>query len=157
MEKQKKDVGMIILIIIFILVFYCYFQLRILKRDYINFFGYTFFRVVSGSMEDTIKINDIVIVKLTDKIKEKDIITYKYNQNFITHRVIKIDGSVITKGDANNTIDAPVNWDNILGKVICIVPLNITIKVFTSPEVVISLIIAGILIFALFHKKKIIK
>ena len=72
---KKIDFITIILLIIFIIVAYCYAQLKVFNYDYINFCGYTIFQVITGSMEDTIKIKDIVIVKLTDEVEENDIIT----------------------------------------------------------------------------------
>ena len=55
--------------IILILLIYNYVQTKILKKDYCNFFCYTAFKVVSGSMADTINVGDIVIVKI-EKDKE---------------------------------------------------------------------------------------
>ncbi len=147
---------MIILIIVFVMVAYCYVQLAVQKKEYVNVFGYTFFRVVTGSMADTIRINDVVIVKITKDIKEDDIITYKIGKNFITHRVITIsdEKSLITQGDANNTPDEPIGLEDVLGKVIFILPVEISIKVFTSPEVVGAIVFSAVGIWILFHKKK---
>lgn len=156
MKKKKKiDFLMIFLIIVFIIVSYCYMQLSVQKKEYVNFFGYTFFRVISGSMSNTILVNDFVIVKITKDINENDIITYKNENNFITHRVISInEKNIITQGDANNTPDEPINKDCILGKVILIVPVEISIKVFTSPEVIGAILVSLFGIWILFHKKK---
>lgn len=154
-KKEKIDFVMIFLIMMFIIVSYCYVQLTILHKEYINFFGFTFFRVVSGSMENTIQINDIVIVKLTNEIAEQDIITYQSNNNFITHRVISINtNEVITQGDANNTPDEPVSKNDILGKVVFVIPVMILIKVFTSPEVVGAIVVSILMLWMVFHKKK---
>ena len=156
MKKKKIDYLMIILILVFIIVAYAYVQLAVQKREYINFFGYTFFRVVTGSMADTIRINDIVIVKITKDIKENDIITYKSGENFITHRVLTIDQkSIITQGDANNTPDEPIKLESVLGKVVFIIPIEVSIKVFTSPEVVGAILVSIFGIWILFRKKKV--
>ena len=114
---QKIDFFMIILIIILVIVLYCYAQLKVLKKDYINFCGYTVFRVITGSMSDTIKPQDIVIVKITNDVNVNDIITYKNNNDFITHRVIKKDEKqLITKGDANTSQDIPITQNDVVGK-----------------------------------------
>ena len=53
--------------------------------------------------------------------KKRDIITYKSDNAFITHRIIKMDGdSIIAKGDNNNTQDKPITKDAVLGKVVFI-------------------------------------
>jgi len=158
-EKKKIDYFMIVLIVIFLIVSYCYFQLAVQKKDYINLFGFTFFRVITGSMEDTISVNDIVIVKITQEdIGVKDIISYKSKNNIITHRVVTINSqTIITQGDANNTPDSPINREEIIGRVIFIIPVTVTIKVFTSPEVVGSILLAILIVWVVFHKKKVKK
>ena len=57
-----------------------------------DFFGYKTFSIVSGSMEPTLSINDIVIIKKCDinSIQKDDIITFKIENEIITHRVINI-------------------------------------------------------------------
>ena len=109
-----------ILLLFYSIVIYIFIMDKITNSDYIKIFNYTYFIIVSGSMENEIKVNDLVLVKLTDKVKEKDIITYKKeNGKVITHRVIKIDkDQLITKGDANLKEDNPINRNQIIGKVI---------------------------------------
>ena len=102
-------------------------------------------------MENTINIGDVVIVNLTKDVNENDIIVYKDDNNFITHRLIKKQADkLITRGDANNSEDKPINEDQILGKVIYIVPkMGIFRKIFISKEilglVIAILILLGIL------------
>lgn len=156
-EKLKKiDFVSIILIIIFLIVFYCFAQLKILKRDYINFCGYTVFQVITGSMENTIKIKDIIIVEITKDVKENDIITFKSGENFVTHRVVSKDRDIlITKGDANNSQDDPINLNDVVGKVVFIVSdVSIWISVLKTPEVIIALVVSIIVIWLLFFRNK---
>ena len=81
--------------------------------------GYYFFTVLTGSMEDTLHVGDNIIVKKSNEYKVGDIITYKLEKSYITHRITKIDGDMITtKGDANNTEDIPFSKDKILGKLV---------------------------------------
>ena len=144
----------ILLIIITLLILvgiYYIIQIKILKNDFANLCGYTFFAVATGSMENTINIGDVVIVNLTKDVNENDIIVYKDDNNFITHRLIKKQADkLITRGDANNSEDKPINEDQILGKVIYIVPkMGIFRKIFISKEilglVIAILILLGIL------------
>ena len=72
----------------------------------------------------------------------------KEENSFITHRVIKIDGQdLITRGDANNSEDKPIKSDQILGKVIYVIPkIGIWRKVLASPEILGMIIIFIILL-----------
>ena len=118
-------------------------MLNILKNDYVNCFGYTFFEVASGSMGDAISINDMVFVKIDSDYEVGDIITYYSDGDFVTHRVVSIDNDkVITRGDANKSNDNPINDSVILGKVVFILDdIGVWKKVFMTPKVFISLII----------------
>ena len=44
--------------------FYTLVSVKIFGKDYVSFFGYTYFAVASGSMSPTIETNDIIIVKI---------------------------------------------------------------------------------------------
>ena len=96
----------IILIIIAIFSVYGFTQINIFHKEYVNIFGYTLFKTETASMEKTILIGDIVIVKIGKDFNENDIITYKDQNVFVTHRVIKKEeNTIITKGDNNNIVD----------------------------------------------------
>ncbi len=138
----------IILISIMIIIVIIYaIQTKVLKKNGATIFGYTAFEVATGSMAGTIEIGDVVIVKSTRDIKANDIIVYKENNNFITHRALEInEDKIITKGDANNTTDQPIDKEQVFGKVIKIIP-NVAIwkKVLTTPSVLISVVITIVL------------
>ena len=156
MKKTKKinmlgcilNILIMVVVVITIIGLYYMAQVKILNKDYANIFGYTFFEVATGSMANTINIGDIVVVKVNETFKENDIIVYKEENSFITHRVIKIDGQdLITRGDANNSEDKPIKSDQILGKVIYVVPkIGIWRKVLASPEILGMIIIFIILL-----------
>ncbi len=91
--------------------------------------------IVSPSMVPTINVLDAVIsIKPNiQKLASGDIITFgsddsRYNELTVTHRVLKAMGvgdkrSFITKGDNNTTPDSiPVKANNVLGKVVFVVP-----------------------------------
>ena len=124
-DKILNVVFYILMFIVLLAVFfavYNFVSLRILKKNYTNFFGYTFFEVASGSMTGTIDIGDVIIVKINDDFKEDDIITYRVSDDFITHRVLKKeDNYVVTKGDSNNNVDNPVKYDMVVGRVVKII------------------------------------
>ena len=107
-------------------------------------------------MADTIQIKDIVIVKLTQDVEVNDIITYKSGEDFVTHRVIKIeDNKITTKGDANNSEDNPITKDEVVGKVVFIISnVAVWMNVFRTPEVLLAIIFTIIMIKILFFRKK---
>lgn len=151
----NKIIGIIfnlLIAIVFVLIIigiYYLVQIRILKNNYGNIFGYTFFEVATGSMADTIEIGDVVVVEITKEIQEDDIIVYQDGDNFITHRLLEIkdNGELITKGDANNTEDDPISNEQVLGKVIKIIPnLGIIKNALLSPKVLILITILIILL-----------
>ena len=150
MSKQDKEksisivIGHILNILLFIVsiliiigVYYIV-QIKVFQNDYSNLFGYTFFEVATGSMSSTIEIGDIVVVKITKEVNKNDIIVYKDGDNFITHRLVEKDGDkLVAKGDANNSEDKPIVEEQILGRVICILPkIGIWRKILLSPEVI---------------------
>lgn len=85
--------------------------------------GYQVYTVISGSMEPTYCVGDLIYVKEVDvnTIKVDDPITFVLNEKLVvaTHRVIRIDAEnqyFYTKGDANETEDAtPVHFNNVIG------------------------------------------
>ncbi len=78
--------------------------------------------ITSGSMWPTLKTGDMVFIKgIHDKSEFEvgDIVVYKNPEGFTIHRVEeKLENSVITKGDANNTEDKPVKYEDIIGKTV---------------------------------------
>ena len=70
-------------------------------------------------MEPEVFIDDLIIIKESEKYEENDIVTYKSNKSLITHRIVRIEGdNIYTKGDRNNTEDEPIFKEQIKGKVI---------------------------------------
>ena len=104
-----------------------------MKNDYVNLFGFSFFTVRSGSMTGTIEVNDVIIVDVNKNVHENDIITYyDEHDDIVTHRYIKTEGGkLITQGDANNTQDAPIDRDDVIGKVIFVFSPNLAVKLFS--------------------------
>ena len=142
------DVLIIIFGFILLVFIYKNIQTKILGNDYSSLFGYSAFEVVTGSMEgeleDSISVGDWIIVKYTNNIQLKDIITYEKDGSFITHRVIEeYNGTYITKGDANSGKDDPVSREQIVGKVVKILPnFGIIKKTIFNPVVLLSLIVS---------------
>lgn len=163
MKKIAECITNILLIIVIIAIFfalYGFIQLKVLNKTYINYFGYTFFEVVSGSMSPTINTHDLIIVKLDNEVKEDDIVTFYKDKSFITHRITEYidDENILTKGDANNTTDKSITKDEILGKVVYIIPKFGIIRVMLSDIKVIASVSMTIILFSVaFSIKKVNK
>ncbi|MBQ7625125.1 MAG: signal peptidase I [Clostridia bacterium] len=93
--------------------------------------GFSIFRVLSGSMEPTIPVNSMIMVKKVDPeaVKVGDVITFystdpSLNGAINTHRVIEIteesgELAFVTQGDANVVKDDYLTLSrNLIGKVI---------------------------------------
>lgn len=79
--------------------------------------------VASGSMEPTLKVNELIFVRSQKEYEIGDIITF-YDETLggtTTHRIVNIEknGEITTKGDYNNTEDYnKITNEKIIGKVI---------------------------------------
>jgi len=147
--------GLVTVILVLILSFnlYNFISINILGKKLPTINGYAVLEVISGSMEPNISIGDMVIIDTKIKnYKEKDIVTFlDTNGKFVTHRILEINkDSIITKGDANNTIDDPIDEEDILGRYVSkITGIGALIKSFRSPFTMIMILVIGILLCVL--------
>lgn len=78
--------------------------------------------ITSGSMWPALKKGDLVFIKgVNDKsdIEVGDIIVYQNPMGFTIHRVIRMgETTVVTKGDANNVADTPVEYSEVVGRTV---------------------------------------
>ncbi len=165
-SKKKQILEKLINIFLNILIFifgvfllisiYNNIQINILGNDYSSFFGYSMFEVQTGSMKKAINPGDMIVVKSEPDIKLNDIITYKEGSEFITHRVIEVyNETYVTQGDANNTKDKPITKNQVVGKVIKVLPkFGIIRRILFNPFVLIALIITLYLISSMFGRGK---
>ena len=122
--------------------------------------GYRVFNVISGSMEPTYSVGDLLYVKEVDPetIKAGTAITFVLNENLVvaTHRVVEVDAEnsrFYTKGDANNAADAmPVHFNNVIGVPSFSIPLLGYVSDFVQrpPGMYIALGIGIVLIITVF-------
>lgn len=158
LKKILKIILWFLLVIIIIYNLYSFISLKILKKDITSIKGYSVLEVVSGSMEPTINVSDLIIINQNDKkYKKNDIVTFKdVNNSFVTHRIIDITKKgYITKGDANKSADLEyISKDKIVGKyVFKISKLGSFIKAIKNPIVLILIFIIGIMICAVISVK----
>lgn len=159
------DILIFIFGVILLIFIYNGVQIKILHNDYSSFFGYSIFEVETGSMADEINPGDWIIIKSKTNYELNDIVTYKQNGEFITHRIIEAYADTyITKGDANTSKDDPINKNQVVGKTVKVLSyFGVLRKTLFNPAVLLSVIITLYLAgFALKKndknvKKKIIK
>lgn len=149
-----------IFIIVLLITLYNNLQVTVLKNTYASFFGYSIFEVQTGSMEPSISPGDCVITHYVNEVELDDVITFQRNGEFITHRVIEAyKGTYVTKGDANNAKDEPISREQIVGKVVKIIPnVGAMRSTILNPVVLIGLIITFYLLtFAFKDRKKVVE
>lgn len=148
------DIFIVILGVILLITVYNNIQVKILGRDYASFFGHSVFEVQTGSMGEIIEPGDWIVVKYSKNIKLNDIVTFEHKGEYITHRVIEAyNGTYVTKGDANTAKDSPISKDQIVGKVVKVIPnFGILRKTIFNPIVLIAIIITLFFVNQVFKK-----
>jgi signal peptidase I len=80
--------------------------------------------VSSQSMWPALNKGDLIFLQGVDKADDLqigDIIAFQHEKGITVHRVLEIDGDVITtQGDANPVADQPIQFDQVVGRVITI-------------------------------------
>lgn len=96
----------------------------VLKKEVPQLFGYAQLVVLSGSMDPTLKVGDLIVVHEEQAYEEQDIITFRTETAPTTHRIVETkDTGFITKGDANNVEDEGIVTKNqIYGRVVMVIP-----------------------------------
>lgn len=128
----------------------CSMGIRAITGEHPTLFGYSTAIVVSGSMSPAIEVDDMVVIHRSDSYSRKDIITYKDGKSLVTHRIEEItEDGYITKGDANNTTDAIVSPDRVVGKVIFVIPkIGRLISALRTPLGMCGIVLIGGLLIA---------
>ena len=95
--------------------------------------GYRLFTVKNNEMSPEYKYNDIIVVKdyNTNKLKVGDNISYLgdccgQGGMIINHKIVKIDkesNKITTKGINTNLEDPEINYKQVIGKVVGILPV----------------------------------
>jgi len=132
------------------------------QNDVPSLFGYKFLIELSNSMEETINVGDLVVIKEKNptKIEVGDILSFKGDKDvIITHRVTDIsknndDIYFETKGDNNASLDVDlVSSKNIEGVMVTRVRHAGTILKFlstTAGKIITCLVIVIIFLVGLF-------
>ena len=119
--------------------------------------GLQVFNVISGSMEPTYSVGDLLYVKTVDpdSVRVGDPITFVLNEDLAvaTHRVVAVDSvnrQFTTKGDANESEDArPVHFNILVGVPVFAIPLLGYVSAYIqSPPGMYVAIAFGVLLLA---------
>lgn len=119
-------------------------------------FGYGAAVVLSGSMEPTIMTNELIVVKAQKDYEVGDVVVYQTGRILVVHRIVGLEGeSVTTRGDANNTDDAPIEQAHIKGKVIAHIPnVGTAVRIIKTPWATALLIAGAVLSVELPYRKE---
>lgn len=132
-----------------------------IQGSYPSVFGYSIYRVSSGSMSPELEVGDVILGKSVSDpmdIKVGDVVTYKGSGELsgmlITHKVIvapeEVDGvlTLQTKGIANEIPDSPISAERVVSVVVCEVEfLAAFYNFFFSPWGLLTVIALIILVF----------
>ena len=155
-----KIVNIVSVILIIFSVFVLLTVVTTKKGDVPRVFGYSLFRVMTGSMEPTMPIDSLILVKQTEpaELREQDVISFFSRDPALmgevnTHRIIKIEQYhdqyvFYTKGDANNIEDRYETFDkDIVGKVVfSSLFMGKAVRLISNPLIFIPLIIIPLMI-----------
>ncbi|MBQ8496667.1 MAG: signal peptidase I [Clostridia bacterium] len=107
----------------------CYIKRAVFGDSCPTVFGFGSAVVISGSMEPTISLYDLIIIHEEKDYAVNDIVIYESDTSYcVTHRIVNIrtdeDGDVwvTTQGDANNAPDREMSIEKVKGKVIMMIP-----------------------------------
>ena len=119
-------------------------------------FGFGGAVVLSGSMEPAISIDDLIIIRASDSFEVGDVVVYQNGRVPVVHRIVAMDGqTVITRGDANNTNDDPMDISLVKGKVIAAIPhVGKVVRLLKTPLATILLIAGAVLTVELPYQKE---
>lgn len=112
--------------------------------------------VLSGSMEPTIRLDDLILVKAQDSYDLDDIVVYQSGQMLVVHRIVEVGpDTVITQGDANNVPDDPVRIEMIKGAVVAhIGGVGGLVRLLKSPAATVVLVAGSLLLSEMTLRKE---
>ena len=130
------------------------------KGEVPSIMGYSFFRVMTGSMEPEIPVDSLIVVKKqgVQELAVGDVISFFSRDPSLmgevnTHRIVEIseDGGELffaTKGDANNVVDRYITREeDVIGKVVfSSLKLGKFIRLISNPLIFLPLIIVPMVI-----------
>ncbi len=104
--------------------------------------------VLSGSMSPALQVNDLVVVKETDRYKTGDIVVYQSGAELIVHRIVaQQEGRLVTRGDANNAADEPIETRAVKGRVVARIPfVGVAVNALKSPAGILAVLVTAFIL-----------
>ena len=141
------------LILIALVVYCCVYSLivRAAKNDSLPMpLGFGVGVVLTGSMEPTCSVNDLIVAVKAKDYKAGDIVVYQTGGTPVVHRIIEVsdNGVITTKGDANNAADEPITLSKVKGRVLFSIPYIGAVMTFIKsvPGMIMILIVLFLLL-----------
>ena len=154
-KKAKINAGKVIALVLAVLVVYCCVYSLVVKavrgESLPMPLGFGVGVILSGSMEPTYHVNDLIFAVKAKNFKVGDIVVYQTGGTPVVHRVVETDeeaGTITTKGDANNAPDEPITISRVKGRVLFAIPFVGAVMRFikTVPGMIMILIVLFILL-----------
>jgi len=119
-------------------------------------FGYGAAVVLTGSMGESLPADSLIFVKEQTDCAVGQVVVYQSGRSLIVHRVVAVDGAtVITRGDANNTEDAPIAMSDIRGVVVGHIPgVGAVVRVLKTPLGMLFVLALAIGLVELSHRRE---
>lgn len=167
MMNKKKVIQYILRIIIFSVIslvlgltIYTINAKKVTGKQLVMPFDKTICVVLTGSMEPTISVNDLLIVEKTNDYVVGDIVVYESGNSLVVHRIMEINGdTVITAGDKNyaqdGSLDKPIKMSAISGEVVGTIPvLGLIFKMIKSPIGIFVILTLSVILLVLSYRKE---
>lgn len=159
---KKKQLVLRLLIILLLSLFlgvtvYMLNAKRVMKNLMPMPFGVGSAVVLSGSMEPTLSVNDLVVVRAAEHYSKDDIVVFQSGPELVIHRVVSVEnGKLVTRGDANDTEDPPISTELVKGRLILVIPyVGLLIRgLQTLPGILIVLALAVFMLRLSWQKEK---
>ena len=112
--------------------------------------------VLSGSMEPTLSIDDLIIIRETCDYELNDVVVFETDSVVVVHRIVGYEGElIVTKGDANNVEDSPISEERIIGEVIFVIPgIGNIVTMIKSPIGMVSILTVSFLLLEMSYRKE---
>lgn len=150
-KKLKAPIRIALLVLVAVLIGVSIYSINAARLSGNRFpmsLGFGASVVLSGSMEPSLSVGDLLIVVPTDELSVGDVVVYTSSGAAIVHRIIEIDtesGTAVTRGDANNASDDPIPLTAIKGKVVYAIPLlGYAVEAIKTPVATVVLIALAI-------------
>ena len=144
------------MILLFIVNLWLLLDKKINHKEFSTIFGWSYAVVRSNSMKPAFSKGAILILHKETTYQVNDIVTYKDPMDTLTttHRLVEKTGThYVTKGDANDAEDVPIDSSMIYAKVVLIIPYLGLLSLFLQNKLLLTSLIFLLCIYAIGKRK----